>query len=54
MVGVSIDITERKLAEDRVRDRFLIANRKFLRVRNMTKEQVVGHYAHEILNPGGV
>ena len=71
MVGVSMDITERKLAEDRVREyekavegseemvavldrdhRFLIANRKFLRVCNKTRQQVVGHYAPEILNPG--
>lgn len=71
MVGISMDITERKLAEERVREyekavegseemiavvdreyRFLIANRKFLRMRNMTREQVIGRYAHEVLNPG--
>jgi PAS domain S-box-containing protein len=32
--------------------RYLIANRKFLRQRNMTKEQVVGHLASEVLNNG--
>jgi PAS domain S-box-containing protein len=32
--------------------RYLIANRKFLRFRNMTKEQVMGHSAPEILNKG--
>lgn len=71
MVGVSLDISERKLAEDRLREyekavefseemiavvdrdyRYLIANRKFLRLRNMTKEQVVGHLASEVLNKG--
>jgi PAS domain S-box-containing protein len=71
MVGVSLDITERKLAEEKLREyekavegseemiavvdrdyRYLIANRKFLRLRNMTKEQVVGHFAHEVLNNG--
>ena len=71
MVGVSLDITDRKLAEDKLREyekavegseemiavvdrdyRYLIANRKFLRVRNMTKEQVVGHSAAEVLNEG--
>jgi PAS domain S-box-containing protein len=71
MVGVSLDITERRLAEDKLREyekvvegseemiavvdreyRYLIANRKFLRLRNMTKEQVVGHFAYEVLNEG--
>jgi PAS domain S-box-containing protein len=32
--------------------RYLIANRKFLNYRGMTKEQVVGRLAPEILNPG--
>jgi PAS domain S-box-containing protein len=32
--------------------RYLIANNKFLKMRNMTKEQVVGRFAHEILNKG--
>ena len=30
--------------------RYLIANRQFLQMRNMTREQVVGHFAHEVLN----
>jgi PAS domain S-box-containing protein len=71
IVGMVADITERKLAEERLREyekavegseemiavvdreyRYLIANRKFLNLRNMTKEQVVGRLAHEILNKG--
>jgi PAS domain S-box-containing protein len=32
--------------------RYLIANRQFLQMRNMTREQVVGHFAHEVLNKG--
>ena len=71
MVGVSVDITERRFAEDKLREyekvvegseemiavvdreyRYLIANRKFLRLRNMTKEQVVGRFAYEVLNEG--
>jgi PAS domain S-box-containing protein len=32
--------------------RYLIANRKFLSFRNMTKEQVVGRLAHDVLNKG--
>jgi PAS domain S-box-containing protein len=32
--------------------RYLIANSKFLKMRNMTKEQVVGRFAHEVLNKG--
>jgi len=32
--------------------RYLIANNKFLKMRNMTKEQVVGRLAHEVLNKG--
>ena len=32
--------------------RYLIANNKFLKMRNMTKEQVVGRFAHEVLNKG--
>jgi PAS domain S-box-containing protein len=71
MVGVSLDITERKLAEDKLREyekavesseemiavvdrdyRYLIANRMFLSRRNMTKEQVVGHFAYEVLSKG--
>jgi PAS domain S-box-containing protein len=30
--------------------RYLIANRQFLNRRNMKREQVVGHYAHEVLS----
>src|SRR6516162_10765907 len=71
MVGGSGDRTERRLAEDKLREyekvvegseemiavvdreyRYLIANRKFLKMRNMTKEQVVGRFAYEVLNEG--
>jgi PAS domain S-box-containing protein len=71
MLGVSFDITERKLAEEKLREyekavegaeemiavvdregRYLIANRKFLHYRGMTKEQVVGHLVPEVLNKG--
>ena len=71
MLGVSLDITERKLAEEKLREyekaiegseemiavvdreyRYLIANRKFLSQRNMTKEQVVGHLVPEVLDKG--
>jgi PAS domain S-box-containing protein len=71
MLGVSLDITERKLAEEKLREyenavegseemmavvdreyRYLIANRKFLSRRNMTKEQVVGRLVPEVLNKG--
>ena len=71
MVGVSLDITERKLVEDKLQEyekavegseemiavvdrdyRYLIANRKFLRLRNMTREEVVGRFAYEVLNKG--
>ena len=71
MIGVNIDITERKLAEEKLREyeeavegseemmavvdreyRYLIANRKFLSQRNMTKEQVVGRLVPEVLNRG--
>jgi len=71
MVGVNIDVTERKLAEDRLREyeravegsgemiavldqeyRYLIANNQFLKMRNMTREQVVGRFAHEVLHKG--
>ena len=69
MLGVSLDITERKFAEEKLQEyekavegseemiavvdrdyRYLIANRKFLSQLNMTKEQVVGHLAPEVLN----
>src|SRR5215471_3318097 len=71
MVGISVDLTERMLAEDKLREyeraiegsedmvavvdrdyRYLIANRKFLKMRDMTKEQVVGRFAHEVLSKG--
>jgi PAS domain S-box-containing protein len=71
IVGMVTDITERKVAEERLREyekavegseemiavvdreyRYLIANRKFLNLRNMTKEQVVGRSASEVLNKG--
>jgi PAS domain S-box-containing protein len=32
--------------------RYVIANDKFLKMRNMTKGQVVGHFAHEVLGKG--
>jgi PAS domain S-box-containing protein len=67
-IGIGIDVTERKLADERLREyekavegseemiavvdreyRYLIANRRFLSVRNMTKEQVVGHLVSEVL-----
>jgi PAS domain S-box-containing protein len=70
-IGSAIDITERKLAQDRLEEyqravdgleemivvvdreyRYLIANNKFLKMRNMTKGQVVGRFAHEVLNKG--
>src|SRR6516164_8977001 len=68
MVGINTDVTEHKLAEDKLREyeravegsgemiavvdreyRYLIANNHFLKLRNMTKEQVVGRFAHEVL-----
>jgi len=71
MFGLAADITERKLAEERLREyekavegseemiavvdreyRYLIANRKFLSLRNMTKEQVLGRSAPEVLSKG--
>jgi PAS domain S-box-containing protein len=69
LLGLSVDITERKIAEDRLREyekavegaedmigvidreyRFLLANRQYLKMRNMTKEQVVGHFVPDVLN----
>jgi PAS domain S-box-containing protein len=71
MLGISVDITDRKRVEERLREyekavegseemiavvdreyRYLIANRKFLDHRKMTKEQVVGRFAPEVLNKG--
>ena len=69
IVGMIADVTERKTAEDRLREyeeavegaedmigiidrqyRFLLANRQYLKMRNLTKEQVVGHLVTEVLN----
>jgi PAS domain S-box-containing protein len=71
MIGMVADITERKLAEDKLQEyeravegleemivvvdreyRYLIANNKFVKMRNMTKEQVVGRFVHEVLTKG--
>jgi PAS domain S-box-containing protein len=71
IVGMVADITDRKVAEERLREyekavegleemivvvdreyRYLIANRKYLALRNMTKEQVVGRLVPEVLNKG--
>src|SRR5262249_52669185 len=67
-LGISLDITERKMAEERLREyeravenaeemigvidreyRFLLANRQYLKMRNLTREQVVGHFIPEVL-----
>jgi PAS domain S-box-containing protein len=69
VVGVNIDVTERRRSEERLREyekavegaedmigvidreyRFLLANRQYLKMRNMTREQVVGHFIPEVLN----
>jgi PAS domain S-box-containing protein len=69
--SVHVDITERKSAENRLREyekavegleemlvvvdrqyRYLIANRKFLHSRRMTREQVEGHFAKDVMNEG--
>jgi PAS domain S-box-containing protein len=71
VMGMVVDITERKKAEERLREyekavegsdemiavvdreyRYLIANRKFLKLRNLTKEQVVGRLVPEVVNKG--
>jgi len=68
MIGVNIDITERKRSEERLLEyekavegaedmigvidreyRFLLANRQYLKMRNLTREQVVGHLISEVL-----
>ena len=68
-LGISLDITERKMAEDRLREyeeavegaeemigvidrryRYLLANRQYLKMRNLTREQVVGHFVTEVLD----
>jgi PAS domain S-box-containing protein len=67
-IGSCIDVTERKVAEDRLREyeaavegaedifgvvdreyRLLLANRQYLKMRNLTREQVLGHFATEVL-----
>ena len=69
-VAVSRDITQRKRAEERLREfervvesleemivvvnreyRYVLANGAFLRYRGMTKEQVVGRFLGEVMNP---
>jgi PAS domain S-box-containing protein len=69
MIGMVSDVTQRKWAEDKLREyeravegseemiavvdreyRYLIANRQFLKRRKLTREQVVGRFAHEVLN----
>jgi PAS domain S-box-containing protein len=69
VIGVNMDVTERKRSEKRLREyeeavegaedmigvidreyRFLLANRQYLKMRNMTREQVVGHFIPEMLN----
>ena len=68
-LGISLDITEHKMAEERLQEyervvegseemitvvdreyRYLSANNQFLTMQKMTREQVVGHFAHEVLN----
>jgi PAS domain S-box-containing protein len=68
IVGMVVDVTERKQAEERLREyekavegaedmigvidrqyRFLLANHQYLKMRNMTREQVVGHFISEIV-----
>jgi PAS domain S-box-containing protein len=69
VIGVNIDVTERRRSEERLREyekavegaedligvinreyRFLLANRQYLKMRNMTTEQVVGHLVADVLN----
>jgi PAS domain S-box-containing protein len=68
ITGVVVDVTERKRAEERLREyekavegvedmigvvdreyRFLLANRQYLKMRNLTGDQVVGHSIAEVL-----
>jgi PAS domain S-box-containing protein len=68
VIGVNLDVTERKQSEERLREyenavegaedmigvidreyRFLLANRQYLKMRNLTREQVVGHFIPEVL-----
>jgi PAS domain S-box-containing protein len=67
-LGISLDITERKMAEERLREyeeavegaediigvvdreyRLILANRQYLKMRNMTREQVVGRFVPDVL-----
>ena len=69
VVGVNMDITERKGSEERLREyeqvvesaedmigvvdreyRFLLANRQYLKMRNLTREQLVGRLIPEVIN----
>src|SRR6201993_315003 len=68
MIGVNIDVTERKRSEERLREyekavegaedmigvidrdyRFLLANRQYLKMRNITTEEVIGRSIPEVL-----
>jgi PAS domain S-box-containing protein len=68
VVGINMDVTERKWAEERLREyekavegaediigvvdreyRLLLANRQYLKMRNMTREQVVGRLVTDVL-----
>src|SRR5690349_18461286 len=69
MIGMVADVTERKQAEERLREyekavegseemitvvdqdyRYLIANRLFLRMRKLPREQVIGHRFPELMD----
>jgi PAS domain S-box-containing protein len=69
MIGVNMDVTERRRAEERLREyekavegaedmigvidrqyRFLLVNRQYLKMRNLTREQVTGHFIPEALD----
>jgi PAS domain S-box-containing protein len=69
MIGVNMDVTERKLGEEKLQEyeravensgemitvvdrdyRYLIANRRYLKMRNLRMEEVVGHFVHEVVD----
>lgn len=69
MVGINIDVTERKLAEDKLREyeravegveelivvidreyRCLMANRAYLKRRDVPTDQIVGRFVHEFVD----
>src|SRR5262249_9383349 len=69
MIGMVADVTERKQAEERLREyekavegseemitvvdrdyRYLIANRRFLKVRKLSRDQVIGHFVDELMD----